>query len=521
LTGRRPFSKPTVTELLKAHQTEQPEPLGNFRPDVPLELETIIDRMIAKSPFQRFQSAKDLAEKLRTWLHDSGSGRGYSRISTLMAEALRAKQLAGQDSSRPKSDSTKDVDLQLAPSDDEPAHSRSSAGVKSGGSGKMEAVKSPVAKEGSSSAIRKMSPAGGTPPAEPIDEVALPTLKADLLSVPLAEAEIAATLPGEPTTAAAAGPVTVQSVPTLHSKDKEKAKAGGFLESHWALVGVAGGAAVVVIGVLLVLFGPWSASEPGKPPVVIQPTPVIAPPVTQGTQLPPKPPEPPKASSSKSGDKTRKSGKSPDTKVATNIKPPSPSDSTVVAPKKSIEEKPAPPPTPPKEPEKDKNKQTTSGKPSTPEAGSQKQPTPEPTPEKVVDPEELLAGITNIQFNVAVIDKKLEPSVLIPARAAAQELKWTITDKDAATMKIELTMSTGAGATGLMLSAELKCPGPNGKPVSVWKSKKLVVPGDPTKMQPTPNLAKVLQISSRQFFREFVKFVEDVRQTRGNKVSPE
>ncbi|MEN6557468.1 MAG: serine/threonine-protein kinase [Thermoguttaceae bacterium] len=100
LTGRRPYSKPTIMELLMAHRNEKPEPISTFRPDVPMELESIIDKMTAKSPTMRYQSAKDVAQRLRTWLKENGSGRGYSRIAALMAEAKRSKQ-SGADGSKP------------------------------------------------------------------------------------------------------------------------------------------------------------------------------------------------------------------------------------------------------------------------------------------------------------------------------------------------------------------------------------------------------------------------------------
>ena len=103
LTGRRPFPKSTLVELLMAHRVENPEPISNLRPDVPLELIEIIDRMTAKTPDLRFQTAKDVAERLQAWLHDSES-RDYSRISALMAAAMRAKQ-PGSDSSPSKPES--------------------------------------------------------------------------------------------------------------------------------------------------------------------------------------------------------------------------------------------------------------------------------------------------------------------------------------------------------------------------------------------------------------------------------
>ena len=50
LTGRRPFPKSTLVELLMAHRVEKPEPISKFRPDVPIELVEIIERMTAKTP---------------------------------------------------------------------------------------------------------------------------------------------------------------------------------------------------------------------------------------------------------------------------------------------------------------------------------------------------------------------------------------------------------------------------------------------------------------------------------------
>ena len=119
LTGRRPFPKATLVELLMAHRVENPEPISNLRPDVPLELIEIIDRMTSKNPDLRYQTAGEVAERLQTWLNDSES-RDYSRISALMAAAMRAKQ-AGSDGSSGKSESAKKAELELRFLDDEPA----------------------------------------------------------------------------------------------------------------------------------------------------------------------------------------------------------------------------------------------------------------------------------------------------------------------------------------------------------------------------------------------------------------
>ena len=105
-----------------AHRVENPEPITKLRPDVPLELVEIIGQMTAKTPELRFQTAKEVAEKLQAWLHDSASGREYSRISALMAAAMRAKQ-PGSEDTQSKSESAASPELELAFLDDEPAKS--------------------------------------------------------------------------------------------------------------------------------------------------------------------------------------------------------------------------------------------------------------------------------------------------------------------------------------------------------------------------------------------------------------
>ena len=76
LTGRRPYPKTTLVELLMAHRAEQPEPIGKSRPDVPLPLINIIERMTAKVPGERYPKAADVADALQFWLNDAARDRG-------------------------------------------------------------------------------------------------------------------------------------------------------------------------------------------------------------------------------------------------------------------------------------------------------------------------------------------------------------------------------------------------------------------------------------------------------------
>jgi Tol biopolymer transport system component/tRNA A-37 threonylcarbamoyl transferase component Bud32 len=67
LTGRAPFSGPQYQSLLAkmtAHNEQTPPPVGQFRNDVPAELRTVLDRMLAKAPEQRFATPAEVAGAL-------------------------------------------------------------------------------------------------------------------------------------------------------------------------------------------------------------------------------------------------------------------------------------------------------------------------------------------------------------------------------------------------------------------------------------------------------------------------
>jgi eukaryotic-like serine/threonine-protein kinase len=95
LTGRPPFTGETLIERLIAHR-EQPVPrLSVIRPDVPAELDLVVERMLAKSPADRFASLGELIAELEAFragssllagvrppLSLTGAGRGRARGSS-------------------------------------------------------------------------------------------------------------------------------------------------------------------------------------------------------------------------------------------------------------------------------------------------------------------------------------------------------------------------------------------------------------------------------------------------------
>ena len=64
LTGKTPFGEGTVAQKLFWHQSRQPRPVHDLRAEVPLAVEAIITKMMAKDPAQRYQTPVELAEAL-------------------------------------------------------------------------------------------------------------------------------------------------------------------------------------------------------------------------------------------------------------------------------------------------------------------------------------------------------------------------------------------------------------------------------------------------------------------------
>jgi serine/threonine-protein kinase len=65
LAGGPPFGATTQQQLIAAHVTEAPRPLGERRPDVPPALAAIVMRCLQKEPSKRPNSAAELAAELR------------------------------------------------------------------------------------------------------------------------------------------------------------------------------------------------------------------------------------------------------------------------------------------------------------------------------------------------------------------------------------------------------------------------------------------------------------------------
>jgi serine/threonine protein kinase len=67
LTGKTPFAEGTVAQKLIWHQTRQPKPIRQLRPEVPEGVIVIVEKMMAKDASQRYQTPASVAEALAPW----------------------------------------------------------------------------------------------------------------------------------------------------------------------------------------------------------------------------------------------------------------------------------------------------------------------------------------------------------------------------------------------------------------------------------------------------------------------
>lgn len=81
LTASLPFEGKTPSKMARAILTEEPIPPRSLRPEVPRELERLIQRNLSKSPEHRSQSASELRSELRAIIGPTPRRRRISRPS--------------------------------------------------------------------------------------------------------------------------------------------------------------------------------------------------------------------------------------------------------------------------------------------------------------------------------------------------------------------------------------------------------------------------------------------------------
>jgi eukaryotic-like serine/threonine-protein kinase len=534
LTGHRPFTKPTIMEVLMAHRTEKPEPISKFRPDVPMDLDAIIDKMTAKSPQHRYQTAKDVSEKLQKWQNESGSARTYSRLSALMADAARAKQPSAHDTSPATSETIANSELELKLVDDAPAGSREAADTKKtteneateNGQATMAETKErtqtqkPSAKSSTLPKAQKLPEkpkVAGSTPGNAGKAIASPHMSTDVLSGLLDE-DLLSGLPADDGTAEGQSPLQA-----IAPRAKKSTDLAGLMKSPWVWVGL--GALIVVILLVIVIVamsGSSSSTTPGGIPSTTSPSPTPSNPAAP-------PPAPPQASAAPPAP-------APSAPIAVPVSPPATPAPTNAAPAPPV----APAPVVPAEkaPEPVKPAETTSPavpvEVKAPPAVVAEEPKPAEaakTPDEkapAVNPDEVLAGLKKISLRLGPSIEpnakgSLNQSVMNQAKVAARQLGLEIVDKDPNVLEVGLSVTADGGKFNVLLTAELKCPDPgakDGKEISIWKKSEPILTGDPTKMNQN-QVMRVLRTNAsklaNKFFDQFIGDLKKAREKAGQK----
>jgi serine/threonine-protein kinase len=87
LTGHPPFPEGTLVQRLMMHRSKVPPSIHIDRPDAPQSLVDIAMRMMAKLPADRFQTAADAGEALRSWLAANTSSGGSSKTGSRSSDS--------------------------------------------------------------------------------------------------------------------------------------------------------------------------------------------------------------------------------------------------------------------------------------------------------------------------------------------------------------------------------------------------------------------------------------------------
>jgi eukaryotic-like serine/threonine-protein kinase len=88
LTGHPLFTEGTLAQRLMAHQTKQPQPVEKDRPDTPAGLVTILNKMMAKSPDDRWQTATEVSEQLAGWLIENADESWRLKNPSLVGSSI-------------------------------------------------------------------------------------------------------------------------------------------------------------------------------------------------------------------------------------------------------------------------------------------------------------------------------------------------------------------------------------------------------------------------------------------------
>ncbi len=94
LTGRVPFPGKSNAEILQAHCTQKPRDLRELAADVPQQVVDVVDKMMAKEPANRFQSADEVCEALKPFSNRKLVSFNFQKLLAFRAKDARERMAA-------------------------------------------------------------------------------------------------------------------------------------------------------------------------------------------------------------------------------------------------------------------------------------------------------------------------------------------------------------------------------------------------------------------------------------------
>ena len=92
LADRPPFREETAMKVVMAHMQNTPRPLPELRPDVPVALWGIVQKLLAKEPGQRYQTPQELVRALTPFARDGSSASPPKSLEPALSSPARGTQ---------------------------------------------------------------------------------------------------------------------------------------------------------------------------------------------------------------------------------------------------------------------------------------------------------------------------------------------------------------------------------------------------------------------------------------------
>jgi serine/threonine protein kinase/Tol biopolymer transport system component len=91
-TGKRPFGRPSVAQTLAAIIEAEPEPVGTLNPNIPVQLQRMIERCLSKEAVDRYAATADLGRDLRDFReHGFETTLPPNRLAYDVSETMQKK----------------------------------------------------------------------------------------------------------------------------------------------------------------------------------------------------------------------------------------------------------------------------------------------------------------------------------------------------------------------------------------------------------------------------------------------